>query len=99
MQQARIYSQSKSAGQSVHAGTGQWILEMERTPTQKPEPLMGWTQSNDTLNQIEMSFDTQKSAELFAKSQGWLYTISNNHERTVQPRNYSDSFICDMVKE
>jgi len=98
MKQVRIYSKSKETSQSGHANSGQWIIEAVRSSQQKPEPLMGWTQSGDTLNQIKMNFPTRAKAEAFAKSQGWRYTISDGNKRKVKPRNYGQNFVCDMVE-
>jgi len=98
MKHARIYCQSRHTGQSGLATTGQWVLEIERPSAQSPEPLMGWTQSGDTVNQIKMEFSSPDEAEAFAKDQGWRYTISRQNERRVKPRNYGDNFICDMVE-
>ena len=50
MKHVRIFSQSKETSQSGRANDGKWILQVERTSSQNPEPLMGWTQSGDTLN-------------------------------------------------
>jgi len=97
MKHVRIYCQSKTASQSGRATTGIWILEAERTSAQKPESLMGWTQSDDTLNQIKMSFPSRISAERFAKSKGWRYTVTDKTKRKVKPRCYTDNFICDMI--
>ncbi len=95
----RIYPKSKTQTQSGQAGTGVWVLETERSSAQTPDPIMGWTQSGDTLNQIKMEFDSAKKAELFAKSQGWMYTISKPNSRQIDPRSYSDNFVCDMVEK
>jgi hypothetical protein len=93
MKNVRIYAQSKSSMQSGAAKTGVWIIESERTSQQSPEPLMGWTQSGDTLNQIKIEFPSQDKAEAFAKSQGWRYTVTKQNKRVVKPRNYGDNFV------
>lgn len=98
MKQARIYSKSKETSQSGHANSGQWILETERASQQRPEHLMGWTQSGDTLNQIKMEFSSREKAEAFAKSQGWRYTVTKQNVRKLKPCNYGDNFVCDMVE-
>jgi hypothetical protein len=45
-----------------------------------------------------MEFPTRQSAEAFAKSKGWRYTITDRNIRKVKPRNYADNFVCDMVE-
>ena len=95
MMNVRIYNRSKETSQSGHANSGQWVLEAVRPSTQKPESLMGWTQSGDTLNQIKLSFPNQAKAEAFAKSQGWRYTITKQNNRKVKPRSYADNFVYE----
>ena len=89
---ARIYQPSRNTMQSGRAGLKEWILEYETETPRKPEPLMGWVSSGDTLNQVEMSFATKEDAIMFAERRGLLYTITENHERRVRPRSYADNF-------
>jgi len=98
MKHVHIYSKSKETSQSGHSNSGHWVVEAVRTSNQSPEPLMGWTQTSDTMNQIKMEFPTRIKAEAFAKAQGWRYTISDDNKRKVKPRNYGDNFVCDMVE-
>ena len=90
--QAKIYQPAKNAMQSGRAGSGQWILEYEPPTKRTPEPLMGWTSSGDTLNQVRLRFDTQAEAEAFAKHKGLAATILPPHERRITPRSYADNF-------
>lgn len=90
--QAKIYQPAKSAMQSGRAGSGQWVLEYETTTKRAPEPLMGWTGSGDTLNQVRLRFDTQAEAETFAEAKGLQYTILPPHARRMTPRSYLDNF-------
>lgn len=93
MYQVRIYNRSKTPTQAGHSGAGVWVLETERPSQQSPEPLMGWTQSGDTMNQIQIEFPSREKAEAFAKSQGWRYTSDKQNHRRVKPRNYADNFV------
>ena len=93
MTQVRIYCRSKSSTQSGRDKVGVWVLEAERTSSQSPEPIMGWTQSGDTLNQINIEFPSRDRAEAFAISQGWRYTSDNSNFRRIKPRNYGDNFV------
>lgn len=98
MKHVRIYCKSRETSQSGLGTAGTWILEPVRPSQQSPEPLMGWTQSGDTLNQVKMEFPTQAKAEAFAKAQGWRYTSGKQNIRKVKPRNYGQGFVCDMVE-
>ena len=58
MPSARIHKPAKTAMQSGQARTKQWLLEFERTEPREIEPLMGWTSSGDTRQQVKLWFDT-----------------------------------------
>ncbi len=88
----RIYQPSKNAMQSGRAGTGKWILEYEPDTRRQPEPLMGWTSSGDTLNQVSLKFKTAEDAVTYAGTKGWEYTVLPPHERRIIPKNYTDNF-------
>ena len=89
---AKIYKPAKNAMQSGRAGHGQWVLEYELETPRKPEPLMGWTSSGDTLNQVSMKFDSKEAAIAFAESRNFEFTIGEDHTRIVKPRSYLDNF-------
>ncbi len=89
---ARIYQPSKSAMQSGRGKAAGWILEYEPVTPRQPEPLMGWTASGDTLNQVRLTFDTREQAEAFARREGFDYTVAQPRARRVVPRNYGDNF-------
>lgn len=89
----RIYKPAKSTMQSGRGKIGSWVLEYEITSKRQPEPLMGWVSSADTLNQVELSFDTAEKAIEFAEEKGWSYTVAKESVRKVKPRNYVDNFV------
>jgi hypothetical protein len=91
----RIYRPAKSTMQSGRGKTNKWLLEYEVETPRRPEPLMGWTMSGDTLNQVRLKFDTADEAVAFATSRGWDYTLDTSHERRVIPKNYGDNFRID----
>lgn len=88
----KIYRPSKSATQSGLGRTHFWRLEAETPTPRTPDPLMGWTSSADTLNQIRLRFPTCEDAVAHATRMGWDYTILPAHNRKVSPRNYGDNF-------
>ena len=88
----RIYRPSKNTMQSGLAKTKDWVLEYEPQTRRGPEPLMGWTASGDTDNQVRLRFPTQDKAIAYAQEQGWAFTLAPAHERIVRPRNYVDNF-------
>ncbi|MEM7446495.1 MAG: ETC complex I subunit [Pseudomonadota bacterium] len=89
---ARIYQPAKTAMQSGRAKTHRWLLEYEPATPRRPEPLMGWISSGDTLNQIRLRFETKEEAIAYAKRKGIDYEVEEPHQRHVVPRNYGDNF-------
>ena len=88
----RIYKPAKTAMQSGRAGTDEWVLEYETQTPRRPEPLMGWVSSGDTLNQVRLRFDSKAAAVSFAEEKGWTYDLEEPHKRKVVPRSYLDNF-------
>ncbi len=89
----RIYKPGKNAMQSGRGkADGGWLLEYETVSKRQPESLMGWTSSEDTLNQVVLKFPTRDEAVAFAARKGWDYTVAPEHVRKVIPRNYGDNF-------
>ena len=64
---ARIYRPAKTAMQSGRAKTRKWVLEYEPATRRDPDPLMGWSSARDTLNEVQLRFDTLEEALAFAK--------------------------------
>jgi hypothetical protein len=94
----RIYMPSKGATQSGRGKAQAWVLEYEIETPRRPEPLMGWTSSGDTLNQVRLTFDTKEEAVAFAERKGWDYAVNEPQLRRVRPRNYSDNFRPDRIR-
>ncbi|MEM8916664.1 MAG: ETC complex I subunit [Pseudomonadota bacterium] len=92
MVEARIYQPAKTAMQSGRGKSKGWILDYEPATPRRPEPLMGWVSSGDTLNQIRMTFETKEEAIAFAERKGLTYSVSEARTRKVTPRNYGDRF-------
>lgn len=88
----RIYKPSKTAMQSGRAGYKGWVLEYETETPRTPEPLMGWTSSGDTLNQVCLEFETAEEAIGFADKKGWEYTLQRPRKRRIPPKNYGQNF-------
>ncbi|NBB83029.1 MAG: oxidoreductase [Alphaproteobacteria bacterium] len=89
---ARIYRPSKTAMQSGRGKTHDWLLEYEQETPRRPEPLMGWVSSGDTLNQVRLRFPTKEEAIAFAERKGLEYSVQVDHTRRIRPRNYADNF-------
>ncbi len=91
--EVRIYRPTKTATQSGRAKTGRWVLEHAPRGQRSVDSLMGWTSSDDTTQQIELSFATKQQAIAYAKRRGFAYVVEEPQSRTVKPKSYADNFI------
>jgi hypothetical protein len=90
--QCRIFQPPKSSMQSGRAVTDHWMLEYENQTPRRPEPLMGWTASGDTLNQVRLRFPSKAEAIAFAEREGLEYSVEEPKPHRVRPRTYADNF-------
>jgi hypothetical protein len=95
---ARIYRPAKSAMQSGRAKTRKWLLEYEPASRRDPDPLMGWSSAQDTLNQVQLHFATLDEAIAFAKKHSLEYTLIEPQARTPKAKNYAENFRYDRVR-
>lgn len=89
---ARIYRPSKTAMQSGVANTRKWLVEHDLDEPRTVEPLMGWTSSGDTRQQVKLRFDTEAEAVGYCERNGIAYQV---FEAKASPRRviaYSDNF-------
>src|SRR5215813_1412458 len=92
---ARIYKPAKTAMQSGRANVKEWVLEFEPEAPREIEPLMGWTASRDTKQQLRLEFDTKELAVAYAEREGIPYSLVEPKERKTKPKSYSDNFRYD----
>jgi hypothetical protein len=98
MAQARIYRPSKTAMQSGRATTQKWVLDYGQASKRLPDPLMGWTSADDTLNEVRLRFDTLEEAVAFAKKHNLDYTVIEPHDRTPKVKSYAENFRYDRPR-
>ena len=92
----RIFKPAKTAMQSGQANTKEWLLESEPAP-KFLDPLMGWTGSRDTMQQVQSWFNSAEEAKAHAERNGWQYTIEKPRERVIRPKAYADNFAYNRV--
>ena len=98
MARARIYRPTKTAMQSGRAQARKWILEYEAATPRRPDPLMGWASADDTLNEVQLRFDTRDEAVAFAEKLGLEYAVIAPQSTTEKPKSYADNFRYDRVR-
>ncbi len=92
MATARIYRPARTAMQSGKAKTSQWVLEFEQQVPRKIEPLMGYTASFDTTQQLRLTFPTAEAAEAYCQRHGIAYSVQKPHEQRRRRTSYSENF-------
>ena len=89
---ARIYQPAQNAMQSGRKSSKNWRLEFEREVARTTDPLMGYTSSKDTQQQVALSFDTVDDAIAYAKRHNIAYKVQDVKKRKITTAAYSDNF-------
>ena len=76
---------------SVSRGNN-WVLEYPRSAAVRPDALMGWQSSDDTVRQVKIRFPDKETAIAYADAHHIEYDIVETHARRVRPRAYADNF-------
>ena len=89
---ARIYKPAKTAMQSGHAKTQEWVLNYEPEQPREVEPLMGWTSSGDMRQQVRLQFDSLEEAVAYCERHGIAYQVFDTKPVARRVMSYSDNF-------
>jgi hypothetical protein len=92
MPTARIYIPARTAMQSGTAKTKSWVLEFEQASPKTVEPLMGWTSSADTRQQVRLRFDTKEEAIAYCQHNGIPYQVCEPNPPKRRIMAYADNF-------
>ena len=93
----RIYRPSKTATQSGLANTRHWVLEYESQDARVIDPLMGWTSSGDTTQQICLRFESRDQAIAFALKNGMEFRVDEPHVQRTNLKSYAANFRNDKI--
>jgi len=97
--QVRIYRPAKTAMQSGKGNTKAWVLEYEPAARKDADPLMGWLGSDDTTQQVRITFASQEEAVAYAKRKGLDFQVfAEATKKPVGGKNYSDNFRFDKLE-
>ena len=88
-----IYQPCRTATQCGRSQTLHWLLEYELVSPRTPDPLMGWTSTQDTCNQVRLFFPTKDAAINFAQRHGWTYHLTLPQTRRITPKSYIDKLV------
>jgi len=84
--QAVIYKPARSTMMSAPKRKEEWKLQFERRTPLRIEPLMGWTEDDDPLAQVELSFPSAEAAIAYARRQGLQYIVLGSPAHDPQSR-------------
>ena len=88
----RIYKPARNAMQSGKGKTGEWVLEFEAEAPRSRDPLMGWTSSADTRQQLKLGFASKEEAIAYAEREGLAYSVAPVAATRASKKSYSDNF-------
>ncbi|WP_188610079.1 ETC complex I subunit [Chelatococcus reniformis] len=94
---ARIFRPARTAMQSGTAKTKRWTLDFDPSAPRRVEPLMGWTSSADTRQQLRLSFETKEEAIAYAERNGIAYRVEEPKEVHHRQMAYSDNFKFNRI--
>ncbi|MEA3534849.1 ETC complex I subunit [Rhizobium sp. CC-YZS058] len=89
---AKIYRPAKTAMQSGKAKTNLWVLEFDAETPRTIDPMMGYTSSRDTRQQLKLTFDSAELAVAYAERNGIDYRVIAPKDPTRKNVSYSDNF-------
>ena len=89
---ARIYKPAKTAMQSGHAKTKDWLVEFEPEEPRQVEPLMGWTSSGDMRQQLRLRFASKEAAVAYCERHAIAYQVFEAKPESRRIMSYSDNF-------
>jgi hypothetical protein len=78
--------------QSGQGNTKAWTLDFEPDVAKEVEPLMGWTSSFDTRQQLCLRFDTKEEAIAYCERHGLAYQVTDEKPVARRVISYSDNF-------
>ena len=89
---ARISEFERKTTQSGKANAGRWLLELERSEPQRPDPLTGWNGSGDTNTQVRLIFPTKEAAMTYCGKHGLDYHVVPAAPVRLKLQAYADNF-------
>lgn len=89
---AHIYKPARTAMQSGDAKTKEWLLVYEPEEPRVIEPLMGWTSSGDTKQQLRLFFETREQAIAYCERHSIPYRVFEPKESKRPTIAYADNF-------
>ena len=89
---ARIFKRPQSAMQSGKGRNDEWVLQFVPRERQRTDPLMGWSGSGDTRQQVQLTFPSCEAAQDYAKKHDIAVRIHQPPVKKLKIQAYADNF-------
>lgn len=97
---ALIFRPTRNAmQQSGQQDNNPWLLTFTRVTPLFIEPLMGWTGSQDMMDEVQLTFATRQEAIDYAQRNGLEFEIREPQMRIIKPKSYAANFAFNRVQE
>lgn len=90
--QATIFKPTKSSMQSGTHNSDHWLLKFQHDGSRAIEPVMGWTSSSDTMQEVNLKFYSKEQAINFALRNELSYEVIEPQKKKPVIRPYANNF-------
>lgn len=88
-----ILKPAKSAMQSGKKKTKKWLVKTNHDQTSRSvNETMGWISADNTLSQLNFTFDSKENAIKFCQLKGYDYEIIEPKISTFKHKSYAENF-------
>lgn len=85
---------AKSAMQSGKKKSNNWVVNTNYDQTDRSiDQTMGWISANNTLSQLNFSFDSKESAIKFCKDSSYEYEVIEPKDSSFKSKSYTANFL------
>ena len=70
-----------------------WYVEFEPSDSQYIEPLMGWTGTEETKQQVRLCFESKEAAIAYVEAKEIPYVVLQDHTVKKVPKSYAENFL------
>ena len=93
-----IFQRPKSATQSGRALTQRWMMTFPAQHASVQDPVMGWVGSQDMMDEVTLTFNSQEEALAFAQKNGFTYEVRVMRQEITRPKSYGQNFASDRLR-
>nr|WP_272899044.1 ETC complex I subunit [Anaplasma platys] len=84
---------AKNVMQSGTFRNNMWYVEFEPSSSQYIEPLMGWTGTEETSQQVRLCFGSKDEAIAYVEAKKIPYVVLKDHTSKRIQKSYAENFL------